>query len=313
MRVVVMYRTRDRVAGRRLHDDLAARLGSVHVSRNVAVADPDAVIVVIGPDWARAPDERAAEALERALVSGAPIVPVVLEGAEMPDADDLPASLADLAAIEPVAASYEYWSETVDRVHQALRPPRRRGIARVVALARRRPRLSIVTGVVGLAASTVGILAASGVINPPPELPDPPEKQTLRVAGRVGSGVTFAQYLGDHRDEHVTRRDYPLSEDLEGFVYGVEVGLENAKGVGYSLRATLRDAVTDNQPEGFRSEFVGARFSPADAGRLHYVWIPCARDDLRFYVQFDLVNDAEAAPLQSKRSAKPQECREVGP
>ena len=127
------------------------------------------------------------------------------------------------------------------------------------------------------------------------------------------SAVTFAQYLRNHRGEHVTRSDYPLPADLEGFVYGVQVGLENAEDDRYSLRSKLMDAATDNPPEGFRSEFVGARFSAADASRLHYVWIPCAPDELEFYVEFDLVNDAKPAPLLSKQSTTSEECREVGP
>jgi hypothetical protein len=304
--VLVVYRAQDRDVGGRLHDDLAARLGAGHVSRNAAATDPDALVVVIGPGWAQAPEPRAVAAVEHALASETTVVPVVVDPAPMPRADELPASIAGLAALEPVAASSEYWAATIDRVQRAIPPPRRHGLARVVALVRRRPRWSI-AGLIGAVTGVVGVLHAIGVINPPPET------HALGLPGPAGGEITFDRYLRKHRDEHVTRGDYPLRPDLEGVVYRVEVSLENARHEHYSLRTNLKDAETDNPPEGIRPAFVGARFSPAEAGRIHYVWVPCVPNDLEFYAEFELVDDATAARLESRASPKKETCRDVEP
>src|SRR6476620_936107 len=123
MRVFVSYR-RDDTAGRagRLGDSLSTRLGTGNVFQDVgsiapgvdfeaailgALADTDATIVVIGPDWAtlEGPDalprlrERVyylGQEVAAALTSGQPVVPVRVGGGRLPATDELPDELAPL-------------------------------------------------------------------------------------------------------------------------------------------------------------------------------------------------------------------------
>lgn len=122
--VFISYR-RDDTAGSagRIYDRLVDRLGREHVYRDVdsgqpgedfvetiarKVAECDVLLALIGPDWLRAVDETGGWRLAKegdlvrveiatALDRGTRVIPVLLEGAKMPRAGDLPSSLARLA------------------------------------------------------------------------------------------------------------------------------------------------------------------------------------------------------------------------
>ena len=121
MRVFLSYR-RDDVGGHagRLSDALVDRLGRDQVFYDVttigagrdftmaidqALASSDATLAVIGPGWLRAatadgsprlfePDDFVRRELARALASGLPVVPVLVGGAALPAATELPDDLA---------------------------------------------------------------------------------------------------------------------------------------------------------------------------------------------------------------------------
>jgi TIR domain len=120
MRVFLSYR-RDDTAGRagRLSDGLTDRLGTGNVFHDVgsiapgvdfeaailgALADTDATILVIGPDWATVkgpdhaprllqPDDYVRTEVAAALASGRPVVPVLVGDARLPTLDELPEDL----------------------------------------------------------------------------------------------------------------------------------------------------------------------------------------------------------------------------
>jgi ankyrin repeat protein len=122
--VFISYR-RDDTAGSagRVYDRLVDRLGRELVYRDVDSGQPgedfvetigrkvrecDVLLALIGPDWLRAVDEsggwRLAKAddlvrleIATALDRGIRVIPVLLDGAKMPRAGDLPSSLAKLA------------------------------------------------------------------------------------------------------------------------------------------------------------------------------------------------------------------------
>lgn len=122
--VFISYR-RDDTAGSagRLYDRLVDRVGRERVYRDVdsgqpgedfvatiarKVAECDVLLALIGPDWLRAVDETGGWRLAKeddlvrveiatALERGTRVIPVLLEGAKMPRAGDLPSSLAKLA------------------------------------------------------------------------------------------------------------------------------------------------------------------------------------------------------------------------
>lgn len=143
-RIFISYR-RDDAAGYagRLEEALEARLGAGAVFRDVQDIPPgedfvhaivqrlaaaQAVLVLIGPRWAGAgPDGRRRiddpadfvhQEVAAALASSARVVPVLLPGAQMPAAAELPAPLQPLARRNAMALSEAHWPADVARLLQ---------------------------------------------------------------------------------------------------------------------------------------------------------------------------------------------------
>ncbi|ENO85354.1 toll/interleukin-1 receptor domain-containing protein [Thauera linaloolentis] len=166
--VFVSYR-RDDSAGfaGRLTDALEQRLGVGSVFRDVDDIRPGAdfeaaiehglqrvraVLVVIGPGWLAASrdgerrldraDDYVRREIECALMSGKPVVPVLVGGAAMPAAHALPPSLRGLAKRHALSLTDASWPADLQRLHAVLAQwlgdgpaPRRRRWAGVVAAA----------------------------------------------------------------------------------------------------------------------------------------------------------------------------------
>src|SRR5580704_16146822 len=136
--VFISYRREDSggYAGR-LYDRLVSRLGRDRVFRDIESIEPgadfaesilnqlaacDALVVVIGPNWFAATDAQGRRRLEdphdlmraeivRGLEGKLRVIPVLLRGAKMPSASDLPGPLAGLAqhhAIEIHESHFEH-------------------------------------------------------------------------------------------------------------------------------------------------------------------------------------------------------------
>jgi len=135
-RVFISYRTADSSAqARLLRDGLAARFGGDRVFFDVesirlgvdftesvpeAIALSDVVIVLIGTKWLTvtdkngnrrldSPDDPVREEVELALRSGARVIPVLVEEAGRPVADELPASLATLPRLQTLELRDRRW------------------------------------------------------------------------------------------------------------------------------------------------------------------------------------------------------------
>jgi hypothetical protein len=169
VRVFLSYRRTD-VGGYagRLHDDLVSHLGPKNVFQDVAAIpvgqdftqvidrqldDCEAVLAVIGPGWLTAstdtdtprlqePDDYVRLELHRALRRGIPVVPVLVGGARLPAADELPPELTELVRRQSVTLRDETWRADVRGLVQSLRqeppvPSRHRGrlIAPIAVLA----------------------------------------------------------------------------------------------------------------------------------------------------------------------------------
>ena len=171
--IFINYRREEsgHVAGR-LHDSLAPKFGrnklfmdvdNIPVGRdfedylNSQVAACDAMLAVIGPNWLTAKDETGQRRLDNsedfvaieiaaALARNIPVVPVLVDGARMPKASELPDSLKPLArrqAIQVRHTNFNSDAETlIKRLHEALgyESPQRRwrmqaiGVAAIGAL-----------------------------------------------------------------------------------------------------------------------------------------------------------------------------------
>ena len=145
-KVFVSYR-RDDSAGfaGRLTDALERRFGADSVFRDVddiaagadfgvvieqALQQVQAVLVVIGPRWLDARDERGRRLddpgdyvrreVELALASGKPVIPVLVGGATMPTAEALPPTLRGLANRNALALGDAGWGADLARLEVAL-------------------------------------------------------------------------------------------------------------------------------------------------------------------------------------------------
>jgi len=148
MRVFLSYRRSDAggYAGR-LTDVLLQRLGARSVFHDVtaispgddytmaidhALADCDAALVVIGPGWLTAaspqgtrrlfqPDDYVRLELARILSRGIRAIPVLVGGARLPKAAELPDDLQGLAQRQALVLHDESWRDDVDGLIRSLR------------------------------------------------------------------------------------------------------------------------------------------------------------------------------------------------
>lgn len=146
-RIFISYRRADSAgwAGR-LHGDLRQRFGADRVFRDVAIAPGvdfrdhiegvmdgcEVLLAVIGPRWAtvsgpggsprlEAPDDLVRLEIERALGrSDVHVIPVLVEGATIPAADDLPEGLRPLSRRNAVDITDLRWEYDVDRLCEYL-------------------------------------------------------------------------------------------------------------------------------------------------------------------------------------------------
>jgi hypothetical protein len=128
-------------AAGRLADALAARFGENEVFIDARSIDAGtrfderiletidfarAIVVVIGPGWLETaslenPNDWVRLELEHALKSEpSRIVPVVLEGARMPDAAQLPRAIAALATQQAMPLRYTTWKQDVEELSRRL-------------------------------------------------------------------------------------------------------------------------------------------------------------------------------------------------
>lgn len=141
MKIFLSYRRNDSAgyAGR-LRDSLCARLRRSHVfldRENVGPGDEfeetvvaaagshDVLIAVIGPDWLSPRLEDPGDLVRRELLAALEqtrrVVPVLVGGATMPTAEELPKALAPLAGRSPFAMSDARWDYDVESLVRSLR------------------------------------------------------------------------------------------------------------------------------------------------------------------------------------------------
>ncbi len=148
-KIFISYRRDDSAAhAGRLYDRLEGHFGQGQVFMDVdtirpgldyveavhqAIAASDGLIAVIGQDWLTATDGAGAQRLDQpddmvrleiaaALVLGVLVIPVLVQGARMPSAAELPEGLKDLASRNALEMSDPRFRSDVDRLIQALQP-----------------------------------------------------------------------------------------------------------------------------------------------------------------------------------------------
>ncbi len=147
-RVFISYRRDDTqgVAGR-LYDDLVDKLGEDHVFRDVDGIDPgrdfvqvleealeavSVLVVLIGEQWATiedssgkrridSPDDLVRMEIARALERDIIVMPVLVEGAKLPESDDLPAELRPLCRRQYLELTDKRWDFDVGQIVAGIR------------------------------------------------------------------------------------------------------------------------------------------------------------------------------------------------
>lgn len=150
MRVFISYRRSDigGYAGR-LNDGVTQRLGAANVFHDVTDIAPgrdfrvaigqaldrsDALLAVIGPTWLTVttpegtprlmdPGDHVRLEISTALERGIPVTPVLVGGARLPSADELPEDLRPLAYRQAVTLHDESWHDGVERLLRQLQGP----------------------------------------------------------------------------------------------------------------------------------------------------------------------------------------------
>ena len=200
MKIFLSYRREDTSghAGR-LYDLLVRRYGAEQIFMDIdaipvgsafgeeihrAVASCDVFIALIGPRWAQVTgpdggrrlddaDDYLRQEVESALASDVRVVPVCVQGADLPSADVLPPSLAPLVERQGTKLGDASWHDDVERLVRRLegRPPPRRTRTLLVAAA-------------------VGVLALVGVAvalalqdNDEPSLSEPEQRLVSSITG----------------------------------------------------------------------------------------------------------------------------------
>jgi hypothetical protein len=148
MRAIFISYRRDDSEGQagRLYDDLSRRFGDSSVFMDVAAIEPGldfrkvidhnvascgVLLAVIGPGWLDAKDETGQRRLDNptdfvrletasALKRDIPVVPVLVHGARMPKAEQLPADLGELAYRNGLELTHARWDSDVEVLVKAL-------------------------------------------------------------------------------------------------------------------------------------------------------------------------------------------------
>jgi hypothetical protein len=182
----------------RLHESLERRLGEGHVFRDVDELEPgqdfvDAIsarlrdcaacLVIIGSEWLLVTDRAGHRRLEQshdyvrleieaALArSDLLVVPVLVEGATMPSAEDLPASIRALSRRHALSLRDETWDADVDRLAETLNKKIGRALSGDIRPVSRLPRL-LPGRLIGWCILAVVFLAAAMFLNRRTELSD---------------------------------------------------------------------------------------------------------------------------------------------
>lgn len=189
-RIFVAYRPGpDQPAARRLYRIFAKRFGSdnveqassipagrdVRVAAEEEVSTADVLLVIIGPTWLNAADNNGNRLLERendpvrhqiatGIDYGMLVIPVLIDGANLPSAADLPAPLRDLAYKQPAVINNDADIRRLIAELERKRKPRKAPPA--AAPAPRSRRRLIIAGAL-LVTLFAGIAAALVMLNEP--------------------------------------------------------------------------------------------------------------------------------------------------
>ncbi len=268
----------------RLHESLERRLGGDHVFRDVDELEPgqdfvDAIsarlrdcaacLVIIGSEWLLVTDRAGHRRLEQshdylrleieAALARADllVVPVLVEGATMPSAEDLPASIRGLSRRHALSLRDETWDADVDRLAETLNKRIGRILTGDISPVSRLPRLSS-SRLIGWCILAVTLLAAAMFLGRRTEYSDagtpPPEASGMTTnTGAAPTGPALAIALPR------------LAEVAHGhLIYALLSGAIASTGDATTLRLRIR---VSNEGE-YQANFWDSSFRFAVSGQI---------------------------------------------
>jgi hypothetical protein len=316
--IFISYRHAD--AGgwaRSLHDSLDERLGPDRAFRDVAMPSGmdfhqhaealldrcDVVLAIIGRRWASItdadgnrrlddPDDLVRREIARALQRpDVQVIPVLVDGAQMPTERELPPDLAPLSRRLACELTDTRWDYDVDVLTGRLRellgekPPRR--------LWRAWPVWAAVAAAIVVALVVLVLSRGSGGGRNPTVI-------DARIAKVEHQGpAVLGNYLGDTNQ---SRRGYTAQQLRQtGTVFALTIQLRGERGTKFPLRWYMTDAAGGTRLPGRSYNQEPAVFQPRsdNHSRTWPVWIPDPPRPGRYRVTF-MLDDAHHKPVDQK-------------
>jgi hypothetical protein len=260
----------------RLHESLERRLGDGHIFRDVDELEPgqdfvDAIaarlrdcaacLVMIGAEWLLVTDRSDRRRLEQAndyvrleieAALARPdllVVPVLVEGAAMPSAEDLPASIRALSRRHALSLRDETWDSDVDRLVAILEKRiGRRTIAGEIGAVSRLPRL-LPGRAAAWAALAVALIAAAMFLTRSAAPPD--MAATAPAPGASAAGSSVAGGSGTISPARALTLPRLAEAAHGGLIYTILSGDAASRGGNTALRFRIRLSNEGRYPVNF--------------------------------------------------------------
>jgi TIR domain-containing protein len=331
-RLFLSYRREDTggYAGR-LGDGLSARFGRSQIFRDIdaippgvnfvkgtddAIAACDYVLLLIGDNWLSAatkagdrrledPDDFVRREIEAAIKGDVPIIPILVEGARMPTAAELPPTIASVTYFNALELADTRWDYDFNKLVGAVsRKPSGRAVPQLrqrLSSWKRRP-LQIAAGVVVIALLGLGYaLLTGGSQNPPPSPPPANvDARVVRVELRSPS-ERLGDYLRETKQSTAGLSKFQGAE--RGYVFNARVRLQGKPGRQLPLRWSMIDASTGNPLRDPLYTQTATIFKPSgpNHARTWPFWVPYPPRKGRYRVRATLI-DEKRRPLDEAES-----------
>jgi TIR domain len=221
------------------------------------------MLAVIGPGWLTArkkdgarrlddPKDYVRSELAAALGRGVPVIPVLVSGAALPDAANLPDDLKGLAMRQKVDLRYERFNADADALISVLRgivPPRMAPI-----------RIALLTGAATLALAAIGVIAYVATRPPAPSGPTAaasPAPTTAAGAAKFVELCTEASEAAATLASTTDRAAWSRARERFWVLYN---------GPLYAVETAQKQRSKDNRSELEESMVLFGRELPADNG-----------------------------------------------
>ena len=329
-RLFLSYRREDTAgyAGR-LSDGLTSRFGRSQVFRDIdaipagvnfvkntdeAIAACDYVLLLIGDKWLSAgakaggrrlddPDDFVRREIEAAISGDVPLIPVLVEGAQMPSAAELPPTIGSLAYVNALELTDKRWEYDFNKLIGAVSGKSSGravpGLPRRLYSWKRRWRQTAAALVV-IALLGLGYILVSGGSRPAPPPPAHIDARVVSVDLRSPS-QRLVDYLRETNQSTAGLSKFEGAE--RGYVFNARVRLRGNEDTPLPLRWSMIDAETRKPLRGPIYNQTATVFKPRgpDQARTWPFWVPHPPRTGRFLLRATLI-DEKRQPLDDSES-----------